>query len=152
MCTFKYNDGGRSNYFEGMNARDCVTRAIAIATGSDYKEIYDLMARANKAKGGSRSARNGISRKVYDKYLLANGFRWIATMKFGQGCTVHLIEDELPKGIIIARLSRHITCVIDGVINDTFNPRRGGSVGTKNGIPFNQKETRCVYGYYLKVK
>lgn len=37
---FVYNDGGRSKYFKG-NAGDCVTRAIAIATGFDYKEVYD---------------------------------------------------------------------------------------------------------------
>jgi len=72
-------------------------------------------------------------------------------MKIGEGCKVHLHKDELPQGILIARLSRHLTCMIDGTINDTSNPQRGGVVGTKNGVPFSQKETRCVYGYYLKL-
>jgi len=55
-------------------------------------------------------------------------------MKVGQGCRVHLRQDELPKGNIIVRVSKHITTVIDGVIHDTFDPSRDG--------------TRCVYGYY----
>jgi hypothetical protein len=34
------------------------------------------------------------------------------------------------------RVSKHLSAVIDGVIQDTHNPSRGGS--------------RCVYGYYIK--
>ena len=36
----KYNDGGRSKYYKTSNTRDCVVRAIAIATNKDYKEIF----------------------------------------------------------------------------------------------------------------
>lgn len=150
MCEFNFNDGGRSDYFKGKNAGDCVPRAIAIATGNDYKEIYDSMAKGMKELRGVKSARNGVNKKVYHKFLLENGFEWTPTMKIGQGCKVHLHKDELPDGILIARLSRHLTCVIDGVIHDIYNPRRGGSVGTKDGVRFSQKETRCVYGYYKK--
>lgn len=35
---FVYNDGGRSRYFKAKSVGDCVTRAIAIATRTDYKE------------------------------------------------------------------------------------------------------------------
>ena len=44
---YKYNDGGRSNYFKGKSG-DCVVRAIALATGEDYKVIYDQLTQANK--------------------------------------------------------------------------------------------------------
>ena len=36
-----FNDGGRSQYFKGAKAGDCVVRAIAIASGLDYKKVYD---------------------------------------------------------------------------------------------------------------
>ena len=36
-----YATGGREKYFKKLDVGDCVTRAIAIATGKDYKEIYD---------------------------------------------------------------------------------------------------------------
>ena len=44
---FVYNDGGRSKYFDGKKVGDCVTRAVAIASGRDYKEVYDFLAEGN---------------------------------------------------------------------------------------------------------
>ena len=138
METFQYNDGGRSYYFKGKDAGDCVTRAIVIATGFDYKLVYDDLSNGMKDLGLGRSARNGVNKKVYHKYLLKYGFKWVPTMKIGQGCEVHLKKEELPNGILITRLSKHLSCVLNGVINDTYNPSRDG--------------TRCVYGYYIKEK
>lgn len=137
MIDFNFNDGGRSEYFKGKKAGDCVTRAIAIAAGKDYKEVYDTMAKGMSMLGESKSARNGVKKKVYHKYLLENGFEWIPTMKVGQGCKVHLRSDELPKGTLIVRVTKHLACVIDGVLNDTYDCSREGA--------------RCVYGYYKKI-
>lgn len=53
-----------------------------------------------------------------------------------QGCKVHLRKEELPSDRLIVVVSRHVVAVIDGIINDTYNPARDG--------------TRCVYGYYVK--
>ena len=44
---FRFHDGGRSNYFKG-EAGDCVVRAIAIATNTDYKVVYDELFQINK--------------------------------------------------------------------------------------------------------
>lgn len=137
MCDFKFSDGGRSKYFKGLTG-DCVTRAISIATNKDYKEVYNEMSKGMKLVTGTRSARNGVNKKVYHKYLTENGFKWVPTMKIGQGCKVHLRKNELPKGILITRLSKHLSCVIDGVIYDTYNPNS------------NRLSDRCVYGYYIK--
>ena len=134
---FNFNDGGRSKYFKAENVGDCVVRSVAIATGIDYKKIYDLFAKENLRLRGRKTARNGIDRKIYEKFLLENGFTWVPKMKIGQGCKTHLNENEVPRsGVLVLSLSRHLTCVIDGVINDTYDPSRGG--------------TRCVYGYYIK--
>lgn len=129
-------DGGRSKYFQGHSPGDCVTRAIAIVTGLDYKVVYDelnktVKSQRTKYKGSSR---NGHYKETYDKYLKSLGYTWVPTMKIGSGCKVHLKEEELPKGKIICRCSKHLVAVIDGVIHDTFDPSRDG--------------TRCVYGYY----
>ena len=134
--TFVYDDGGRAEAgFEGK-AGDCVARAIAIASGKPYKEVYKELAKRNQEAGGKRSARNGIARKVYEKYLTELGFTWIPKMKVGQGVTTHVRKDELPNGVAILRLSRHLTVSVSGEIRDTYDPSRGG--------------TRAVYGYYLK--
>lgn len=125
-----YNDGGRGNYFQG-SAGDCVTRAIAIATRKDYKEVYDTI---KKLIG--HTPRNGMTKKETRDAMEHFGFTWKSMMMIGRGCQCHLNEDELPKGTIICQVSHHVTAVIDGIIYDTFNPSRDG--------------TRCVYGYWVK--
>jgi len=146
MTKFKFNDGGRaSSGFKGLTG-DCVCRAIAIATGKPYQEVYEFLSNGNynqrlskkqRVKKG-KTAANGINvnRKWFSDYMKSLGFEWKPTMLIGQGCKVHLKSDELPMGTIICSLSKHYTCVIDGVINDTYDPSRNG--------------TRCVYGYYYK--
>ena len=135
--TWTHDDGGRASAGFRGEAGDCVTRAIAIATGRPYRDVYDALfdkARARRLKGREASPRDGVPRKVYDPYLESLGWTWTPTMQIGRGCTVHLRADELPAGRIIARLSRHLCAVIDGVVHDTFDPSRDG--------------TRCVYGYW----
>lgn len=135
-----YDDGGRSKYYNGY-ANDCVTRAIAIATGKDYKEVYDLVNKYIELEQLDEkyvsNARSGVSKEVSAKLLKDLGFKWCPTMQFGKGCSTHLRKEELPeKGILIASVSKHLTTIINGVIHDTFDPSRNGN--------------RCVYGYYMK--
>lgn len=137
---FIYNDGGRSNYFKGK-ANDCVVRSICNATGKDYLEVYNAInelaksERTGKRKKGVSSARNGVYKTTYKKYIeQVLGWVWHPTMKIGQGCKVHLAADELPSGTLIVSVSGHHTCVKDGVLIDTYDCTREGS--------------RCVYGYW----
>lgn len=135
---FVYNDGGRALAGFKGETQDCVTRAIAIITGEPYRVIYDALndlAQNEQRRTRKRSSsRTGVSRQTYEAYLLARGFEWVPTMAIGSGCQVHLTNGELPGGRLVARLSKHLTAVIDGVIYDTYDPSREG--------------TRCVYGYY----
>lgn len=137
-----YDDGGRSQYFKAEHVGDCVARAIAIGTGKDYKEVYDALnklaknERVSSRKQGKSNARNGVYKETFKAYLLSLGWRWHPTMQIGQGCKVHLKADELPSGTVIVSLSKHLTCMIDGVIHDTYDCSREG--------------TRCVYGYFTK--
>lgn len=84
------------------------------------------------------------TQKVYHDYIISLGFEWIPTMSIGSGCKVHLKENELPSGNLIVRLSRHLTAVIDGVINDIYDPNYKVD---SDGNP----QARCVYGYFKKV-
>jgi hypothetical protein len=145
MEKFNYNDGGRLQAGYKGQTGDCVCRAICIATGKPYQEVYDALANGNAtqrkgkregSKAGKRTASRGINtkRKWFADYMDLLGFTWTPTMLIGQGCKVHLLADELPKGKLIVNVSKHFTCVIDGIINDTYDCSREG--------------TRCVYGYY----
>lgn len=138
---WNYNDGGRAKAGFKGETRDCVTRAIAIATDKPYQEVYDaLNSEAQRErvgrKGGKSTARNGVHRVTYQRYLFSLGWQWKATMQIGAGCKVHMRSSELPAGTIIVSLSRHLACVIDGIIQDNHDCSRDG--------------TRCVYGYYYK--
>jgi hypothetical protein len=139
---FQYNDGGRAKAGYKGTTGDCVCRAISIATGLDYEEVYRSLntfcsvERGLVKKGRKSGARTGVPRKVYQTYLETLGWEWVPTMAIGQGCKVHLKEEELPRGTIIARLSRHMCAVVDGVVHDTYDPTRN--------------ESRCVYGYFRK--
>ncbi len=148
---FQYNDGGRAEAgFRGTTG-DCVTRAIAIATSKPYQEVYDALnklgkgERTGKLKRGKSSARNGVYKTTYRKYLASIGWQWTPTMQIGSGCRVHLTDDELPDGRLVVVVSRHLTAVIDGVINDTFDPQRNTLI-VKDGIQ--RFAGRCVYGHW----
>ncbi len=143
------NDGGRAAAGFVGGAGDCVVRSIAIATQLPYIKVYEDLRDANARYAQERdnklsrmlkqrgsSPRNGNHRNVFHEYILQQGFDWVPTMKVGAGCQVHLRPDELPKGTLIVKVSKHLTTVIDGVLHDTHDPSRNGS--------------RCVYGYYIK--
>ncbi len=140
---FHPNDGGRSQAGYKGTAGDCVCRAIAITAKRPYREVYERLAEGNAGQRKSsrtpkrpRSARNGVNvkRKWFKDYMVELGFTWVPTMQIGSGCKVHLRSDELPEGRLVCQVSKHVTAVIDGVINDTYDCSRDG--------------TRCVYGYW----
>jgi len=142
---FVLDDGGREAAGYKGRAGDCVCRAVAIASGLPYAEVYSKLAvetgaqrASSRSKKRSTSARSGVNtgRKWFKDYMASIGFKWVPTMQIGQGCKTHLRADELPLGRLVVAVSKHYVAVIDGVIHDTFDPARGG--------------TRCVYGYFYK--
>lgn len=157
-------DGGRmaAGFKDLKTRRDCVTQAIAVATGLPYREVWDELARRKAAwikgrrgfalepmtDGRFRRIRardvkpttpdRGVSPQVYRAWLSELGWRWTPTMRIGGGCQVHLRAAELPPGRLIVRVSRHLCAVIDGVVHDSHDCTRNGS--------------RCVYGYWKQAE
>ena len=143
-----YDDGGRNAAGFKGTAGDCVCRAIAIATGKPYREVYDLInSFAKQEKTGRRkrsrsNARTGVYKETIRKVMEHYGWKWFPTMAIGTGCTVHLNENELPPGRLVVNISKHSTAVIDGVIHDIYDPNYRGYIDLPD---------RCVYGYFAKV-
>lgn len=133
---FVYDDGGRADAGFKGDAGDCVTRAVAIATGLPYIRVYDDLSALMAARGKPRSARNGIDKKIIRAYMASLGWQWWPTMSIGSGCHVHLDAAELPSGRLVVSVSKHVVAMIDGVVHDTHDPSREG--------------TRCVYGYFRR--
>lgn len=141
---FVYNDGGRSKYFKAKDVGDCVVRAICNASGKDYKEVYDAIRalskheKRGKRKRGISNPRNGVYKNICKEYIEnVLGWKWVSCSGIGLGVTKHLNEYEMPaKGTFIVKVSKHLTCVKDGVLFDTFDCTRDGQ--------------RAVYGYWVK--
>lgn len=136
---FVFDDGGRAEAGFRGKAGDCAVRAVAIATGRPYRQIYDdinLLAVDERPRGNRKrsNARLGVHSRTLNRYLEMLGWEWVPTMGIGTGCQVHLRSDELPGGRLVVRLSRHFAAVVNGVIHDLNDPSRDG--------------TRCVYGYW----
>jgi hypothetical protein len=172
---FKVDDGGRAEAGFKGTAGDCVCRAVTIASGKPYREVYKALAqgmgdqrRSKHVRTTSASARNGVNtrRKWFKDYMQGLGFTWVPTMGIGTGCKVHLAEGELPPGRLVVAVSRHYTAVVDGVIHDLYDPQREdggymferfpgwetaplkpGQMRNQNGI-YHKVGGRCVYGYW----
>lgn len=134
------NDGGRAMAGYKGKTGDCGCRAIAIATGLPYQEVYDRLnelaksERITKRKRTRSNARTGLWKNTAHRFFKEIGWVWTPTMTIGSGCKIHLRSDELPKGRLVVALSKHYAAVIDGVLHDAYDSSRNG--------------TRCVYGYW----
>ncbi len=105
-----YDDGGRSQYATGRTG-DCVARALSIATGHDYKTVWcELQAM------GADNPDSGVHKRVWSKYLKAQGFRWVSCGKRGRTNREHVPA----RGVVILRQRRHLCAVVNGVLHDTY--------------------------------
>jgi len=150
MIPFVKTDGGRreAGFTNEKTAGDCVARAVAIASGRPYIEVYAELAEINarmkltkrrkkRALAGRHTASEGIytTSKLFKDYMKLNGFEWTPTMQIGSGCRVHVRASELPKkGRFVLRLSKHAAALVDGILMDAYDCSRDG--------------TRAVYGYW----
>jgi hypothetical protein len=135
---FIYNDGGRAAAgFKGETG-DCVCRAIAIATGKPYREVFDglnaLSALFYQCRHEQPFAETGIDQHIASLYL---GQRWSWIPIIQEGRVARLRRYELPTGRIIVALTKHLVAVIDRVVHDTGDYWRG---------------RRQVFGYFTHSK
>jgi len=131
MASFVYNDGGRSE--AGFKTQtDCGIRAVAIACDISYKDARGILKKAAKnGKQGNGQIANGIYKEDLNTALETLGFKWSPAPKFEGRKAKHY---DLPKGKVIAKMSKHFVAVIDNVIHDTWD-----------------SSEKMVYGYWRKV-
>lgn len=137
-----YNDGGRSNYFK-TTGRDCVTRAVAIASGMDYLEVFNKITELKWKAGYRKSALHGVHTrsKWFKTQMQKWGWKWKQVKTYDH---VSLDSPKLPKSKVIVALQHHYVALIDGVINDTYNPDQPRQRGLRS--PYGK---RIVMGYWV---
>ncbi len=114
---FIWHDGGRAACgFVGVTG-DCVVRALAIATGDVYRDVYDSIGHLAHA-----SARHGVADAVIHQFLHSHG--WQKTT-----CQASVPPSELPAGVVLVHFrstgrkrNGHLSCLIDHTVYDTWNP------------------------------
>lgn len=107
--TFKYNDGGRSKYYNTING-DCVARAIAIVLDKDYKEVHQALTKYRKRPS------YGIPSNIIPQLMNEFGFEYVEFDKPRFFC-----EEVIPMNErVIADSNNHFSAVINGEVNDTF--------------------------------
>ena len=144
---WKYDDGGRWDAgFRPRHVGDCVTRAIAIATGLPYTEVVELVNAMGRERGRRmyKSKPAGLLPSDVEDLLSGLGWRYVA-MPPG----MHLSPGELPDApILIARVGRgrrgHMCAVIDGTIRDIWDSSRMRSQ-KPDAKTHNRRQVRGVY-------
>ena len=135
---YKFNDGGRADAGYKGHAGDCVPRSIIIANNLPYRQVRaDLDEKVKVMTGGlCSSTQNGTPSPVAHAYLTDLG--WETVPMVGSSIS------EVPTSgtfIVAMKTKSHWTCIIDGVVHDTWKchvTRR-----TKDKLS-------RIYGYYWK--
>ena len=99
-------------------AGDCAIRAICNAEGKSWLEVFDALVEIAR-----RECYAPTNMNVINEYL--KNYPTVSVMyedKYGKKRRYKVEElDKLPKGKYIVRVAGHMTCVKNGVIEDTWN-------------------------------
>ena len=102
----------------GRNVSDCAVRAIALATESSWDQTYQSLSNFARREGITFSEVEFI-----DDYLSERYQKYC----FSPKDDIVILQDFLDlnlKGRWLVTMAGHITCVIDGICYDTFNPSK----------------------------
>ena len=125
-----------------MSNLDALVMSYLNEKGYDkvIKKLAKQMKSRTREKGGS--PRSGNYKKIYHDYLLKNGWNWVSLRKFGSKERTKL--DELTnKGNIIVAVNRHLMCMKNGTVYDTWDSRWS--------YWFEKKSVRTANGYYERI-
>lgn len=100
----------------GRHVNDCTVRAIALATGRSWDQTYKILSNYAREEGITFSEVEFINEYLSEKYE-----RICQSPESKSIIVGDFVNLQLP-GRYLITMSGHITCVIDGVIFDTFDP------------------------------
>lgn len=109
---FKYYNANPLNRM----VNDCSVRAISLATNTSWDETFDKLSHFAKRKGITFSEVEFINDYLAERY---------PQYKPKEGGEIRTLGDFLDlrlPGRWLVTMAGHITCVIDGVCYDTFDP------------------------------
>lgn len=97
----------------GRKVSDCAVRAISLATDTSWDNTYCILAEYSRRQGITLSETEFINDFLEDRYE-----------KYKPTNKIQTVQDFTKlnlKGRWLITMRGHITCVIDGIIYDTFD-------------------------------
>ena len=123
MTNFIINDGGRADAGFKGRAKDCVVRAVAIATGGNYRTVYkEVNAMGLRIDGVKSCARTGVPLNTLNEFMKQAGFEYVVLPQTFKDRT-NLANYIAPSGNVVIDLAGHVVASIDGVLHDIGNTR-----------------------------
>lgn len=96
---------------KGNRVEDCAIRAISLATFRPYKETYRMLAREASEEGLMLN-----SVKAVELFLDKRYERECFNITLDEFVETH------PYNIYVVAMPGHLTCVMNGIVFDIFNP------------------------------
>ena len=109
---FIHSTGGRERYYRGTKVNDCVIRAIAVATNTDYKKVWEDLNDISRHKGYYSN-----QTQVYETYLKQLGWQKVKTGR--PFPSIHTLK--LNRAIVHCRA--HLSAIVDGDLHDIWDCR-----------------------------
>lgn len=100
----------------GRHVNDCTVRAIALATGRSWDDTY------KELSNYAREQAITFSEVEFINDYLSQQYPRYCQDKSHSVVTVGDFSDLQLQGTWLVTMNGHITCIIDGVIYDIFNP------------------------------
>jgi len=102
---------------KGLKTSDCVVRAISTSLDIDYLECRRKLNQAKKELGFGTYKETKFLYRYFEGYprLIFKAIKGEPRLKGSDFTELH------PKGTFILKMAGHITCVVDGVILDTWD-------------------------------
>lgn len=124
--SYIYDDGGRSEYFDHSHVGDCVVRAFAIASKSDYMDVYRLATHISYIRNEEEMFSFATPSLQLIGKIYGFSFKPIKKKKrkkieaayelYGDGVYTLTYEEEV--GV------SHSVAIVDGVVRDTWDCRK----------------------------
>ena len=99
----------------GRNVNDCTIRAISLATGRTWDDTFEELSKFAQAQAIM------VDDVAYIDEYLERRFIKVCDCE-GMDITVEDFVKRHSNGIYLITMAGHITCSINGVIYDTFDP------------------------------
>lgn len=136
---FNFNDGGRSLSKRPKQKKDCVVRAVAIACGVTYDEVYELF--KNEGRRNNSGVPNEVWKAALEAGIFQTSFQYFAfpAEKGKTRMSILRFCSEYSSGTYIIQTAKHLSVVSGGILQD-------------DSFYSNRTEKRCVYGAYQATK